>query len=304
MELIHAYSLERLAQINEPQGAPAARLVKGTAMNATGFGRDALVGDATGLRFNANYNTVFIDFSDALDASRTESYWVTTGWLIGCDTVASGNWTAAIFGIENLLVLAPSEVFPRTNYQPAFIELALNPITGDWRAYVNGTKVKEGTWNKTAIRNYIMYAPGYGYFFTVKDLYVARFNSDEEPRLRRWKSATLPALTNGIGTPAILQTVDGASAKVTAAETTNTYNIPARTLGIAVQSSMLTPDGLSDLVTTVKDGTSTKTKRSSNLSNVLVNTLPRVGMGIGVGSITPTAGATTLTVGVKAVDRA
>lgn len=304
MELIHAYSLERLAQINEPQGAPSARLVKGTAMNATGFGSGALVGDATGLRFSAKYNTVYMDFSDAIDTSRTESYWVTTGWLIGCDNQASGNWTSSVFGIDADGILAPSGVFPLTNFQPAYIEFALNPITAQYRVYVNGTKVGEGNWTVASRLIRIMNGLGSGYFFTLKDLYVARFNGGEEPRLRRWKSVTLPALTNGIGTPAALQTVDGTQATVTVAETTNTYNIPARTLGIAVQSSMLTPDGASDLVATLKDGTITKTKRSSNLTNVLVNTLPRVGMGVGVGSITPTTGATTLTVGVKAVDRA
>jgi hypothetical protein len=304
LELIHAYSLERLTQINEPQGTPTTRLIKGTGLVASGMASGVLNGDATGLRFSANYNTVYMDFTDAIDASRTESYWVTTGWLIGCDAVAAGNWTTAIFGIEAVGVIAPSQIFPLTNYQPAYLEIALNPITAVYRVYVNGSKIVEGNWDKTKRLIRLMYGPGFGYYYTMKDLYVGRFNGDEEPRLRRWKSVTLPAVTNGIGTPAVLQTVDGASATVTAVETTNTYNIPAKTLGIAVQSSMLTPDGLSDLVTTLKDGTLTKTSRSSNLSNQLVNTSPRVGQGIGVGTIAPTAGATTLTVGVKAVDRA
>lgn len=304
MELIHAYSLARLAQINEPQGGPATRAIKGTAMSTYNMGSGVLNGDAAGLHFSGNYNTVYMDFSDGIDASRTESYWVTTGWLIGCDAVAAGNWTAGIFGIEAVGILAPSQVFPLTNYQPAYVELALNPITGQYRAYVNGSKINEGTWDKTKRQIRLMYGPGFGYFYTMKDLYVGRFNGDEEPRLRRWKSVTLPPVTNDIGSSAALQSVDGTVATVTAAETTNTYAIPEKTLGIVAQSSMLTPDSLSDLVTTMNDGTVTKTARNSNLSNQLVNTLPRVGQGVSVGTIVPTAGATTLTVGVKAVDRA
>jgi hypothetical protein len=303
LELIHAYSLERIAQMSEAKVAPASRVIKGTALRCDALTLLALSCDAGGMHCSANANTVYVDFSNAVDASRVDPYWITVGWLIVPDTVASGTWTSGIFGMGSVGVVAPSSVFPVTNGQQAYLEFALNPITGVLKVYVNGTVIFTTTYNTAERLVRIMYGPGFGYLYTIKDIYVARFENTEEPRLRRWKSVTLPAVTNNIGSNAALQTVDGTQVSIGASEVQATFTIPPKTLGICAQSSMLAPDNASDLVTTLTDGTINKSLRTSDMNNQLVVDLPRKGHSVHAGNIIPAANATTLTLGVKAVTR-
>ncbi|MNG11759.1 hypothetical protein D3C84_953220 [compost metagenome] len=67
---------------------------------------------------------------------------------------------------------------------------------------------------------------------------------------------------------------------------------------------MLSTANLADLTTTVSDGTKSSTLTTSNMDNQLIQTDPSKGHSVFIGSLVPTPGATVLTVGVKAVDRA
>jgi hypothetical protein len=304
LELLHAYSLERLAQIVESTtGSQLFRTIRGTVIQWSTAGSTTLLVDSTGIRSRAATDTLYLDFTDAIDASRTESYWVTGGWLMSPDSAAYAINTSNVFAFGNGVIGTPKLVFDVTNGQPAYLEVAYNPITQEVRFYSNGTQVYTGSFagGRTNIRMSINSGSSGNY--TIKDIYVARFEANEAPRLRRWKSVTLPAVTNNIGGETI-NPPDGSVKSIGATELENTYTIPAGILGLVVQASMFAPDNLSDLVATVKDGTKTQTKRSSRMSNALTQTDPSLGHSVNVGTLVPTAGATTLTVGVKAVDRA
>jgi hypothetical protein len=303
LELLHAYSLERLAQIVETNtSAVPYKVIKGTVIQWTGTNANPVSVDATGLRTRSSIDSMYIDFSDAIDATRVDSYWVTAGVLMAADNASYATLASNLFAFGNGVVGTPKLVFDVTIGQPAYVELAYNPITNEVRFYSNGTQIYSGSFagGKTSFRFALN---GSGGNFTVKDIYVARFEANEAPRLRRWKSVTISPNTNGIGSETI-NPPDGSVKSIGATELENTYTIPAGVLGICVQSTMFAPDNLSDLVTTMKDGTKTQTKRSSRMSNALTQTDPSLGHSVNVGSLVPTNGATTLTVGVKAVDRA
>ncbi|MNQ21062.1 hypothetical protein D3C85_341620 [compost metagenome] len=304
MELLHAYSLERLALMSEPQANGAAfRTVKGTVLRWTGNGVNNGVADSLGIRKRQNLDTYHVDFSDAIDPARLESYWVTVGWLVAADRGSTdATITANELGLGDLLT-TPKDIFKVTNGQPVYVEAAYNPITLEGRWYASGVLVKSGQvapMSRKVVR--MTLASSQGGVYTIKDIYVGRFAGNEEPRLRRWKSVTLPPVTNGHSSNVSI--ADGDTSTVGGTKIDSTYTIPAGTMGVVAQCTMLSVDNLADLTATVTDGTLTSTVRTSDMDNQLVQTDPSKGHSVFIGSLTPTPGATVLTVGVKAVDRA
>jgi hypothetical protein len=277
--------------------------VKGTVLRYTAGTANGLAADSSGLRKRAgSYDNIFVDITDAIDPARGDSHWVTVGTLVSPDVAAGATSTSNEFYIGTV-ALRPFEVFGVTNGQPAYLELAYNPITGEGRFYSNGILVKTaavGGLSPKVIR--IGMGASSNQAFTHKDIYVGRFEGNEEPRLRRWKSTTLPVVSNGIGNEVIV--CDGTLKSVGATKLDNTYAIPAGTLAVVAQSTMLSTDNLADLVATITDGTKTSTVRSTSMDNILAQLNPSKGHGVCVGQLAPTPGATVLTVGVKAVDRA
>lgn len=305
MELFHAYALDRLQVVNESRNTPDVyRRVRGTVIVWAGTGSDLIGVASSGLKADARYHTAYVDFSDAVDPARTESYWVTVGFQLENGNAGGLTWNISIFALDDASPLAsPAAAFGVSNNQPCYVEIAWNPITKMGRMYANGTKIAEVA-NCDPVRKYARIMWGYGatVWYNYKSIYVGRFEGNEEPRLRRWSATTLVPNTNELGSAVNL--TDGTVASVDATPKRLTYTIPANTHGLVVQSTMNSPQNASDLSVTTTDGTQTKTVRSSKASNILDVAEGALGHSVLVGALTPTPGATSLTVDVKALDRA
>lgn len=305
MELIHAFSQERLAKCatNAPSGSY--KVVAGTVVQWTSSSSTAnLIADALGIRVKMYSDSIGVQTGDAQDSSRSTSYWVTAGALIAPDNVSAATAPYNMIAFATSAILSAATIFGLSNNLPAYVEVAYNPITGELRAYVNGIQAYRHP-NVGAVPNpFINFAIAatVDRQYTIKDMYVARFEGNEQPYLRRWKSVTLDPVTNELG--AGISMADGTVVSLGDAVKKATYTLPAGALGVVAQVTMTSPDGASDLSSTITDGTISKTVVSKDAPNVPTQTTPRVGHAANIGQLTPTANATTLTVSVKAVNRA
>ncbi len=311
MELLHAYPNAKLARANGVVYSTPGQLIPGTRIQfSLPSATWSLIADVTnGFNLTFNRETMTLNIDDCVDPARTESYWITTGW----------KWTSrSASGVSNVSVMlgttqiaSPSQIFALAGgvvgAQVAYTELAYNPITKEIRVYVNGNRFP-GTFTHDGSSQTVrlaqvtpVAAPVY-----LGDIYVARFEGNEEPRLRRWKMETLAPVTNGIG--ANIDKVDGQVASVQGTELVATYNIPANAMAIAVDVSGESVNNASDITTRITDGTTTSNKRNTGFNGPL-NTVATGspvdfrGNALIAGTVKPAANATTLTVGVKALDR-
>lgn len=248
-------------------------------------------------------DSIGVQTGDAQDAARTESYWVTAGALISPDAANAANAPYNMIAFATSPILNASQIFAVSSGLAAYVEVAYNPITGEVLAFVNGTQLYRHPNVGVVAKPFINFAIAatVDRQYTIKDMYVARFEGNERPYLRRWKSVTLDPVTNELG--AGVSMADGTVVSVGDTVKKLTYTLPATALGVVTQVTMTSPDGASDLSSTVTDGTITKTVVSKDAPNVATQTTPRVGHAANIGQLTPTANATTLTVSVKAVNR-
>jgi len=313
LELIHAYSNARLARANGLAYAASGQIIPGTkllfSLATVGW---VLYSSATN-GFDANFarENITVDLNDGIDPARTQSYWITCGWKWTSRSTASVPATAIYLG--NVAIATVNQVFALAGGVPgaqvAFIELAYNPITKEIRLYVNGNRLAGTfTFDNSVLRVYVARNVVYNVTYFLGDIYVGRFEGNEEPCMRRWTLTTLAPATNGIG--ANIDKVDGQVVSVQGTELTATYAIPAGTLAVAVDVSAESVGNAGDLVTRVTDGATTSTVRQSTftgalgtLANVSVNPYDYRGHGMVGGTVKPGSGAGTLTVGVKALDR-
>lgn len=313
MEILHAYSAARLAKANNVTYTAAGQIIPGTKiMFSLPNGGWALIANANGLTIAYNRENMTMDITDGIDPARTESYWVTCGWKWTSRSGVSVPEAAVYLGTKALA--SPDQIFALAGgaigAQVAFTEVAYNPITKEIRVYVNGNRLP-GTFTHDDSVLSVGFGRnvGRGASTYVADMYVARYEGNEEPRLRRWKMDTLVAATNELGS-ANVENVDGAVASVQAVELKATYAIPTGALAVVAHTSAESVNNASDLVSRVTDGTTTATKRQSSFKDPLGTIVSQAttpynwrGHGMVAGSIKPAAGATTLTVGLKAVDR-
>lgn len=309
MELLHAYPTSRLARANGIAFTTNGQMVPGTKILFAGS--TLIANETNGLSGTFTRETITADITDGVDPARTESYWVTCGWKWTSRGSNGAPGNALFLGTKSLA--SPNQIFAMAGgvvgSQVAYVEQAYNPITKEIRIYVNGNRLAGNFVHDNSVLSVnLCRTTGDGASVWITDIYIARFEGNEEPRLRRWKAEALLPATNGIG--ANIDKVDGQVVSVQGTELVATYTLPANTIAAVVDVSAESVNNASDLTGRVTDGTTTSNKRLTGFNGPLgtvagVGSVPYDfrGHGMAAGSVKPAANATTLTVGVKAVDR-
>lgn len=313
MELIHAYPAAKLQRANTATFQAAGQMIPGTrvlfSLPAAGWG--LTIAADKGIDCSFARDTITMSMEGGVDPARTESYWVTCGWKWTSRQSVSVPAQAVYLGTTPLAT--PDQIFALAGgvvgQQIAYTEIAYNPITKEIRVYVNGNRLPGSfTHNGSVLSAFVSRNVAYSVSAYVSDIYVGRFEGNEEPRLRRWKMEMLAPVTNGIG--ANIDKTDGQVVSLQGTELVATYNIPANTLAVAVELAAESVNNASDVTTRITDGTTTVNKRSTGFNGPLgtqagtgTNPYDFRGNGLPAGQIKPAAGATTLTVGIKAIDR-
>lgn len=306
MELLHAYSIDRIQKMATPVSPRGLYRIKGTPFDWQAGSDNAAItiNQSLGLTVNHLTSGLGIDLTPYVTGG-VDPYWITVGWMAYCSTQRAVTSGQDAIRLSNGLsggytsVISFVSLFNSLPATSNYVELSYNPVTNTFELYVNGVLVTQGT----APGRFLHLAPylAFSEFTYIREIYVARFNNVERRFLRRWGCETLVPATNNIGA-GILNT-DGTMSTVKEVGLAATYPIPAAALGISVDVSAVSPDLTSALKVDTTDGTKSISKTSSVFIRTLDAGIGAVGHAVSVGGLTPTKDATTLTVTATALDR-
>lgn len=311
MELLHAYSIDRIKKVAAVTAVNnGLTRIKGTPFDwrsTEGAGTALLIHPTLGFTISQNTAGLGIDLTPYLTGS-SDPYWITVGWVSYCSTNRAAASAQDLIRLTNgagggsyVPVAANVAIFNSLPGYSNYVEFALNPVTNNYELYLNGNLIAQGGSSDLRFLNTTLYT-SFSEINYSREFYVARFDNAERHYLRRWACETLVPATNNIGAGILL--TDGTMSTVKETALAATYPIPAAALGVAVDVSAVSPDLTSALKIDFTDGTKSTSKTSSAFIRTLNTDGGSVGHAVSMGSLTPTKGATTLTVTATALDRA
>lgn len=307
MELLHAYSLDRIKKIAANSVSSTWTRLKGTPFDwycGYAVGTALNINQTYGIQIRQDAEALGIDLNPYITGS-TEPYWITVGYLANVVSVRAAGTASSFAKLSNgptggaSTIASMTQIFNNLVAQ-VYVEVAINPVASVYEIYANGILVSNGSAGSYRFLQMLTYS-GLSDFTYARDIYIARFDNVERHWLRRWSCETLVPATNNIGAGILL--TDGTVATVKETPLSATYPIPAAALGVAVDVSAMSPDLASGIKIDFTDGTKSKSKTSSAFIRTLDTTAGAVGHAVPMGGITPTKDAPTLTVTATAVDR-
>lgn len=306
MELLHAYSIDRIQKMATPVSPSGLYRIRGTPFDWKAATANAAITTHPSLGLNVSLITcgLGIDLTPYVTGG-VDPYWITVGWMAYCYTQRAVTTSQDAIRLSDGMsggytsVIAFADLFNSVPGTSNYVELSYNPVSNAFELYVNGVLITQGTGGG----RFLHLAPylSFSESIYIREIYVARFNNIEQRFLRRWGCETLIPATNNIGA-GILNT-DGTMSTVKEVGLAATYPIPAAALGISVDVSAVSPDLTSALKVDTTDGTKSISKTSSVFIRTLDAGIGAVGHAVSVGGLTPTKDATTLTVTATALDR-